>query len=253
MAAAGQNDLFGFTEQESDTDSELEKGCIVEEWGLKVLLINEKKALGMYFSGHIVDEESHWRNHVSFSDLENIQKPNMDGNSVRIIASMITPPIRRKTKTGRILYIINIDDEFERADCLVGEDVFAAVKDNIQVDDVVVVEGKVSHDKQRECNKLSVDKVQPISQYIDENFSKVELNLKSQNVNPTNLKKVLDNLKTNIATTDIQRENVLEIKVSLDDVEGKFEYLSKPFSVYGFVNDISRLIAEGSTVSLSGV
>ncbi|MEY8702487.1 hypothetical protein AB4F11_05735, partial [Francisella philomiragia] len=90
------------------------------------------------------------------------------------------------------------------------------------------------------------------SQYIDENFSKVELNLRSQNVNPTNLKKVLDNLKKNIATTDIQRENVLEIKVSLDDVEAKFEYLRKPFSVYEFVNDISRLIAEGSTVSLSG-
>jgi DNA polymerase-3 subunit alpha len=253
MAAAGQNDLFGFTEQESDTDAELERECISEEWSLKELLINEKKALGMYFSGHIIDEESHWRNHVSFSDLQKIQQPNMDGNSVRIIASMITPAIRRKTKTGRILYIINIDDEFDRADCLVGEDVFALVKDNIQVDDIVVVEGKVSRDVQRECNKLSVDKVQPISQYIDENFSKVELNLRSKNVNPTNLKKVLDNLKTNIASSDSYKENTLEITVSLDDVEGKFDYLQKPFSIYKFVNDISRLIAEGSTVSLSGV
>lgn len=254
MAAAGQNDLFGFTEQESDTDAELERECISEEWNLKELLINEKKALGMYFSGHIIDEESHWRNHVSFSDLQKIQQPNMDGNSVRIIASMITPAIRRKTKTGRILYIINIDDEFDRADCLVGEDVFALVKDNIQVDDIVVVEGKVSRDVQRECNKLSVDKVQPISQYIDENFSKVELNLRSKNVNPTNLKKVLDNLKTNIASSsDSHKENTLEITVSLDDVDGKFDYLQKPFSIYKFVNDISRLIAEGSTVSLSGV
>ncbi|MED7819518.1 MULTISPECIES: DNA polymerase III subunit alpha [unclassified Francisella] len=253
MAAAGQNDLFGFTEQESDTDAELERECISEEWNLKELLINEKKALGMYFSGHIIDEESHWRNHVSFSDLQKIQQPNMDGNSVRIIASMITPAIRRKTKTGRILYIINIDDEFDRADCLVGEDVFALVKDNIQVDDIVVVEGKVSRDVQRECNKLSVDKVQPISQYIDDNFSKVELNLRSKNLNPTNLKKVLDNLKTNIASSDSYKENTLEITVSLDDVDGKFDYLQKPFSIYKFVNDISRLIAEGSTVSLSGV
>ncbi|MDE4953442.1 hypothetical protein NAI68_12665, partial [Francisella tularensis subsp. holarctica] len=77
------------TEQESDTDAELERECIVAEWNLKELLINEKKALGMYFSGNIIDEESHWRNHVSFSDLEKIQQPNMDGNSVRIIASMI--------------------------------------------------------------------------------------------------------------------------------------------------------------------
>ncbi|MBK2261199.1 DNA polymerase III subunit alpha, partial [Francisella tularensis] len=253
MNAAGQDDLFGFTEQESDTDAELERECIVEEWNLKELLINEKKALGMYFSGHIIDEESHWRNHVSFSDLEKIQQPNMDGNSVRIIASMITPPARRKTKTGRVLYIINIDDEFDRADCLISEEVFASVKDSIEVDDIVVVEGKVSRDVQRECNKLSVDKVQPISQYIDENFSKVELTLRSQNINPTNLKKVLSNLKENIASTNIQKQNILEITVSLGDVDGKFDYLQKPFSIYKFVNDVSKLIAEGSTVSLSGV
>lgn len=253
MNAAGQDDLFGFTEQESDTDAELERECIVEEWNLKELLINEKKALGMYFSGHIIDEESHWRNHVSFSDLEKIQQPNMDGNSVRIIASMITPPARRKTKTGRVLYIINIDDEFDRADCLISEEVFASVKDSIDVDDIVVVEGKVSRDVQRECNKLSVDKVQPISQYIDENFSKVELTLRSQNINPTNLKKVLSNLKENIASTNIQKQNILEITVSLGDVDGKFDYLQKPFSIYKFVNDVSKLIAEGSTVSLSGV
>lgn len=253
MNAAGQDDLFGFTEQESDTDAELERECIVEEWNLKELLINEKKALGMYFSGHIIDEESHWRNHVSFSDLEKIQQPNMDGNSVRIIASMITPPARRKTKTGRVLYIINIDDEFDRADCLISEEVFASVKDSIEVDDIVVVEGKVSRDVQRECNKLSVDKVQPISQYIDENFSKVELTLRSQNINPTNLKKVLSNLKENIASTNIQKQNILEITVSLGDVNGKFDYLQKPFSIYKFVNDVSKLIAEGSTVSLSGV
>lgn len=177
----------------------------------------------------------------------------MDGNSVRIIASMITPPARRKTKTGRVLYIINIDDEFDRADCLISEEVFASVKDSIEVDDIVVVEGKVSRDVQRECNKLSVDKVQPISQYIDENFSKVELTLRSQNINPTNLKKVLSNLKENIASTNIQKQNILEITVSLDDVDGKFDYLQKPFSIYKFVNDVSKLIAEGSTVSLSGV
>ncbi|MDE5018535.1 hypothetical protein NAI67_09990, partial [Francisella tularensis subsp. holarctica] len=91
-----------------------------------------------------------------------------------------------------------------------------------------VVEGKVSRDVQRECNKLSVDKVQPISQYIDENFSKVELTLRSQNINTTNLKKVLSNLKENIASTNIQKQKILEITVSLGDFDGKFDYLQKP-------------------------
>jgi DNA polymerase-3 subunit alpha len=254
MAAAGQDDLFGFNEQEDDdTDVELEKECYRSEWSLKELLINEKKALGMYFSGHIIDEESHWRNHVSFSDLSKIQQPSMDGNSVRIIASLITPAMRRKTKKGRVLYILNIDDEKDRADCLIGEEVFASVKDNINVDDVIVVEGKVRRDAMRESNGLSVDKVLPIAQYIDETFNKVNLTLKSEQVNTTNLEKVLQSLKKSIVNSEASENKILEICVALDDVKASFDRLNKPFSVYEFVNSVSRLIAEGSTVGLSGV
>ena len=252
MAAAGQDDLFGFNEQEDDdTDVELEKECYRSEWSLKELLINEKKALGMYFSGHIIDEESHWRNHVSFSDLAKIQQPSMDGNSVRIIASLITPAMRRKTKKGRVLYILNIDDEKDRADCLIGEEVFASVKDNINVDDVIVVEGKVRRDAMRESNGLSVDKVLPIAQYIDETFNKISLTLKSEQVNTTNLEKVLQSLKKNIANSEVKASKSLEICIALDDVKASFDSLDKPFSVYEFVNSISRLIAEGSTVNLA--
>ncbi len=253
MAAAGQDDLFGFNDQEDDyTDVELEKECYRNEWCLKELLINEKKALGMYFSGHIIDEESHWRNHVNFSDLAKIQQPSMDGNSVRIIASLITTAIRRKTKTGKILYILNIDDEKDRSDCLIGEETFASVKDNIKVDDVIVVEGKVRRDNKRETNSLSVDKVLPIAQYIDETFNKISLTLKSEQVNTTNLEKVLEELKTNITNSEASENKILEICVALDDVKASFDSLSKPFSAYDFVNSISKLIAEGSTVSLGG-
>ena len=254
MAAAGQDDLFGFNDQEDDdTDVELQKECYRSEWSLKELLINEKKALGMYFSGHIIDEESHWRNHVSFSDLAKIQQPSMDGNSVRIIASLITPAMRRKTKKGRVLYILNIDDEKDRADCLIGEEVFASVKDNINVDDVIVVEGKVRRDAMRESNGLSVDKVLPIAEYIDETFNKITLTLKSEQVNTTNLEKVLQSLKKNIASSEAKEANILEICIALDDVKASFDRLNKSFSVYEFVNSVSKLIAEGSTVSLSGV
>lgn len=252
MAAAGQDDLFGFNEQEDDsTDIELAKECYRNEWSSKELLINEKKALGMYFSGHIIDAESHWRNHVSFSDLAKIQQPNMDGSSVRIIASLITPAMRRKTKKGRILYILNIDDEKNRVDCLISEEVFAAVKGSIKVDDVIVVEGKVSRDLQRENNKLSVDKVLPIAQYIDETFNEIVLSLKSKQIDNTNLKRVLQELQKNITNSVVKEDKILKIYIALEEVKAKFESLKQPFSIYEFVNSISQSIAEGTTVSLA--
>ena len=103
---------------------------------------------------------------------------------------------RQPNKT--YIYILNIDDEKDRADCLIGEEVFASVKDNINVDDGIVVEGKVRRDAMRESNGLSVDKVLPIAQYIDETFNKITLTLKSEQVNTTNLEKVLQALKKKI-------------------------------------------------------
>ncbi|GAB4221937.1 MAG: DNA polymerase III subunit alpha [Francisella sp.] len=251
MNASGQNDLFGFTDQQEDDDKELERECLVEEWSIRELLINEKKSLGIFFSGHIIDEESHWRNHVKFSDLSKIQQPNIDGEYVRIIASINSPVVQRKTKKGNFLYVLSIEDEFDRLDCFVNEDIFTMIKDSMSVNDIIVVEGKVARDTNRDCNKLNIDKVMPISQYIDESFNKVKLVLKSQNVNPTNLKKLLNNLKENILSTKNEKQNTLEIIISYDDVEGKFDDFNNPFSIYKFVNDVSKLIAEGSTISLS--
>ena len=252
MVEAGQNDLFGFTEQQSNgsNDIELEQECHRDEWSIKELLINEKKVLGMYFSGHIVDQENHWRKYVNFSDLEKIQKLNMDGNSVKIIASLIAPAMRRKTKHGRILYIINVDDKFDRADCLVSEDVFVSVKDNIAVDDVVVIEGKVSRDIQRDRNKLGVEKVLPISQYIDETFNKIEFTLKSEKVNPTNLEKVLQQLKENIKTANQENIKTLNICISIDGVNVSFDSLVKPFSIYELVNSLKGLITDGLIIEI---
>ncbi len=92
----------------------------------------------------------------------------------------------------------------------------------------------------------------PIAQYIDETFNKVTLTLKSEQVNTTNLEKVLQGLKKNIVNSETKESKSLEICIDLDDVKANFDSFNKAFSVYEFVNSISRLIAEGSTVGLSG-
>ena len=63
----------------------------------------------------------------------------------------------------------------------------------------------------------------------------------------------MQSLKKNIVNSEASENKILEICVALDDVKASFDRLNKPFSVYEFVNSVSRLIAEGSTVGLSGV
>ena len=102
-------------------------------------------------------------------------------------------------------------------------------------DDVVVVEGKVSRDIQRENNKLSVDKILPIADYIDETFNKVNIVLKSKQINFTNLEKVLHSLKNDI-TENSEKNNTkksLNICLNLDEVSATFEPLDDVFQYIG--------------------
>jgi DNA polymerase-3 subunit alpha len=165
---------------------------------------------------------------------------------------MISPTQRFRTKAGRVLYKINVDDEYERADCLISEDVFASVKDNINVDDIIIIEGNVSRDVMRDKNKLSVENVLPISQYIEDTFSTVKLTLDSDKLDTSSLEDVIDNLSNNIALSESGDDNTLEIIVSLDGVDATFDKLQKPFSIYKFVNDISHLLNVGIKIRVEG-
>ena len=239
MTASGQNDLFGFVEQETDTDEQLEKDCIIEEWSIRELLINEKKALGMYFSGHIIDEERHWKKYINFSDLEIAQNPKFDGNSIRIIASLMAPPMRRKTRQDRVLYIVSIDDDKDRIDCLVNEDVFTLVKNEVKVNDIIILEAKVSRDFRKDINKLKVNKISPISTYINENFKDLKISFNDKDVTKNELMKLVCNLKNNINNIQQQEQiNTLHFRVDCETSIANFDKLYKNFSIYDFINFI---------------
>ena len=81
-------------------------------------------------------------------------------------------------------------------------------------------------------------------------FNSLKLMIKTADVNSTNLLKLLDSLKQNIATSTSQSIKTLDISIFLDDIQADFDSLKANFSIYKFVNNISKLIAEGSTVSL---
>ena len=239
MTASGQNDLFGFVEQKTDTDEQLEKDCIIKEWSIRDLLINEKKALGMYFSGHIIDEEKHWKKYINFSDLEIAQNPKSDGNSIRIIASLMAPPMRRKTRQDRVLYIVSIDDDKDRIDCLVNEDVFALVKNEVKVNDIIVLEAKVSRDFRKDINKLKVNKISPISTYINGNFKDLKISFNDKDVTKNELMKLVSNLKNNIDNIQQQEQiNTLHFKVDCETSIAYFDKLYKNFSIYDFISFI---------------
>ena len=57
--AAGQNDMFGLDVPEPDVETESPKPVDMAEWQERLLLSNEKEALGLYLTGHPFDAVRH--------------------------------------------------------------------------------------------------------------------------------------------------------------------------------------------------
>lgn len=138
---SGHMDLFGglFAEPEADVYANHRKA---KEMSLKERLKGEKDTLGLYLTGHPIDEyEGEIRRFARQRIVE--LKPARD---IQIIAGLIVNLRVMKNKKGDKMGFITLDDRSGRIEASLFADAFNAASGLLQTDAMVVVEGEVSHD-----------------------------------------------------------------------------------------------------------
>jgi DNA polymerase-3 subunit alpha len=134
-ASIGQNSLFG----EEETQSvEMVK---VEPWTPQQKLQEEKVALGFYFSGHpFTFFEKRVRPFIKteIRELKPHEQP-------YLIAGVIVAIRIRMTARGKVA-IVTLDDAVSRVDVVVGNELLTKSQRLVQEDQLLIVEGRVSHD-----------------------------------------------------------------------------------------------------------
>ena len=176
IATSGQNDLFGF-ELGAKNQEEVSISFIdAEPWGLKETLQKEKAVLGHCLSGHIIDEVKHWLPQINVCPLASIE-PSHRKTATRM-AGVVTSWEQRKTKRGSMIGVLGIDDGTDQIEVVLFNEVLEAVKDNIIVDETVVVEGEVSIDSFTERLRITAQSVMPIEKALDDLIRGIKLNLK---------------------------------------------------------------------------
>lgn len=133
---AGQNNLFGDV---FDTKHDLPN---VKAWSPEQALIEEKAALGFYLSGHpFLNAKQDISQFVrgSLADLTPQEQP-------KLMAGIVVGVRVRMTQRGKMA-IVTIDDAVSRVDVVVGSEMLNQSAHLIKEDNLLVIEGRVSHDE----------------------------------------------------------------------------------------------------------
>lgn len=143
----GMLDMFGdafAAADESDGDSNVYAEYVnAREWTDRERLSGEKDTLGLYLTGHPIDEyERELKRFVStrISDL----KPSRDPQRV---AGLVVGVRTMKSKRGDTMAFITLDDRTGRIEASLFGELFEQLRGQIEADQVLIVEGEVSSDE----------------------------------------------------------------------------------------------------------
>ena len=151
---AGQMSLFDFVSEEEKTAYEIHMPD-VEEYQKEAKLAFEKEVLGIYISGHPLEEyETCWRKNISavttdfMPDEESGQPKVRDGQQV-IVGGMITEKTIKYTKTNKVMAFLTLEDLLGTVEIVVFPRDYEKNVRLMEIDEKVFIKGRVSVEEER--------------------------------------------------------------------------------------------------------
>ena len=209
-ASLGQNSLFA----ESDT----QKINLIEMtlWEDKQQLIEEKLAIGFYFSGHPFKYYQKIISGFVSEKLSNLSPR----QSPYLIAGIISAIRIRPTSRGKIA-IVTLDDGKARIDVFVTNAILNEAYSLIKEDQLLIVEGKVSHDDFSGGNRVSAIKVYDLASIQSSKAALLTITMNGQ-ADAEILKALLRPYSTENFDTSLKK---CKVKVEYQNSQGKVELL----------------------------
>lgn len=159
-ANAGMVDLFGDVVPSSDSDGDVyEEFRKVRSWSIKERLNGEKDTLGLYLTGHPIEEYRHELKYLVSSRISDL-KPDKSNQNV---AGLVVGLRVMKTKRGDTMAFVTLDDRSGRIECAVFADTYHEYRDKLVKDGMLVIEGQVNFDDYSGGLKMRADKVRSLA------------------------------------------------------------------------------------------
>ncbi|WP_051303199.1 DNA polymerase III subunit alpha [Psychromonas aquimarina] len=178
--AFGQSDLFGVLT--TDSEEIADKFACVAEWPEKQWLAGEKETLGLYLTGHPINQyEAHVRA-FHCTKLINLVA-NRRGQNSRVAGLILSMRVM-VTKSGKRMGIITLDDKSARMDITVFADLLDQYEELLVTDNVLILQGQVSEDYFNGGLKMNAREVMSIDQARERFASKLRLKINADFIGP---------------------------------------------------------------------
>lgn len=161
----GQMTLFDLVDEDQKSNFEIQLPD-VGEYSKENKLAFEKEVLGVYISGHPLEEyEELWKRNISattadFQPDEETGHTKVHDGAKEIIGGMIVDRTIKATKTNQMMAFLTIEDLFGTAEVVVFPRDYEKNREYLEIDQKVFVKGRVSEEDEK-ASKLICEKILP--------------------------------------------------------------------------------------------
>ena len=164
----GQMSLFDLVSEEEKSDFQIQLPK-VGDYAKETKLAFEKEVLGVYISGHPLEEyEEQWQKAISATTLdfqldEESNHSKVHDGAREIIGGFITEKTMKATKTNQMMAFVTLEDLLGTVEVVVFPRDYEKNKNLLEVDRKVFIKGRVSEEDDKP-SKLICEKVIPFNQ-----------------------------------------------------------------------------------------
>ncbi len=139
----GMMDMFGEAFADADDHEDIYADYRhAREWSDKERLAGEKDTLGLYLTGHPIDEYEHELKRFVATRIVDL-KPSREPQRV---AGLVVAMRTMKSKRGDTMAFVTLDDRTGRIEASLFGELFDQVRGKLTADQVLIIEGEVSSD-----------------------------------------------------------------------------------------------------------
>ena len=190
-ADAGMTDLFGedLAPKADDMQTSVyQTNQKIFAWSNKELLQKEKDTIGLYLTGHPLDDYAQELYEVCGNRVSNLRV----SRNRQSLGGLVIGTRTIKTKRGDTMCVLTLDDRSGRIEVTLFADAYNAARDIITKDAVLVVSGQVEHDDYNNALRVRGESVQTLYQVRLEKIKSLQIDVGNEKSLP---KDVVDRIK----------------------------------------------------------
>lgn len=209
----------------------------INEYPKKNMLSMEKEMLGLYISGHPLEEyKTELEASVTITTAELVTdnednkqdiERNFELDGKRVTMGGIIVSVKQKTtKTNKVMAFMELEDLYGTLEIIVFPKIFERYKDLLVQETIVLVEGRISQ-KEEEAAKIICDTVRPLKKYAGGKlYIRINTDLQPE---------IIDRLKAVLAEYKGVQPVILVNEANIDN--GKSRIMKADSSIWVDIND----------------